>query len=95
MGRVEAAIIASRNPVPRQAVAQRYPWVRYYAPVNEIYVTAKMSAKNGVWNEHLKSDRGFVTALKHCVAASILGTHGIAKNRPDCVIVQRESVSLS
>ena len=33
------------------AVARRYPWVRYYTPVNEIYVTAKMSAKDGVWNE--------------------------------------------
>jgi beta-glucosidase/6-phospho-beta-glucosidase/beta-galactosidase len=73
------------------AVAERYPWVRYYTPVNEIYVTAKSSAKDGVWNEQLKSDRGFVTAMKHCVAASILGTHAIAKRRPDCVIVQSES----
>ena len=52
-------------------VAARYPWVRYYTPVNEIYVTAKFSAKDGVWNEQLKSDLGFVTAIKHSVAASI------------------------
>ena len=45
----------------------------------------------GKWNEQLKTDRGFVTAMKHCVAASILGTHAIAKNRSDCVIVQSES----
>ena len=73
------------------AVAERYPWVRYYTPVNEIYVTARQSAKNGVWNEQLKSDRGFVTAIKHLVAASILGTQAIASRRPDCVIVQSES----
>ncbi len=73
------------------AVAERYPWVRYYTPVNEIYVTAKMSAKDGAWNEQLKTDRGFVTAIKHCVAASILGTQAIAARRPDCVIVQSES----
>ena len=73
------------------AVAQRYPWVRYYTPVNEIFVTAKMSAKEGAWNEQLKSDAGFVTAIKHCVAASILGTQAIAARRPDCVIVQSES----
>ena len=73
------------------AVAQRYPWVRYYTPVNEIFVTAKMSAKEGAWNEQLKSDGGFVTAIKHCVAASILGTQAIAARRPDCVIVQSES----
>ena len=74
-----------------EAVAQRYPWVRFYTPVNEIYVTAKASAKDGVWNEQLKTDRAFVTAIKNIVAASILATHQIAKNRPDCVIVQSES----
>ncbi len=74
-----------------EAVAKRYSWVRFYTPVNEIYVTAKLSAKDGLWNEQLKSDRGFVTALKHCVAASILATQRIAKHRPDCVIVQSES----
>jgi beta-glucosidase/6-phospho-beta-glucosidase/beta-galactosidase len=74
-----------------EQVAKRYPWVRYYTPVNEIYVTARSSAKDGVWNEQLKSDKGFVTALKHCAAASIMGTQQIAKHRPDCVIVQSES----
>ncbi len=74
-----------------EAVAQRYPWVRYYTPANEIYITAKFSAKDGIWNEQLKSDPGFVTAMKNIVAASILGTQGIAKHRPDCIIVQSES----
>ncbi len=73
------------------AVAERYPWVRYYTPVNEIYVTARISGKDGVWNEQLKTDRGFVTALKHCVAASIMGNQQLAKRRNDCVIVQSES----
>jgi beta-glucosidase/6-phospho-beta-glucosidase/beta-galactosidase len=73
------------------AVAERYPWVRYYTPVNEIYVTARISAKDGNWNEQLKTDKGFVTALKHCVAASIMGNHEIAKRLNDCIIVQSES----
>lgn len=73
------------------AVARRYPWVKFYTPVNEIYVTAKMSAKEGLWNEQLKTDRGFVTAIKNITAASILATHQIARLRPDCVIVQSES----
>jgi beta-glucosidase/6-phospho-beta-glucosidase/beta-galactosidase len=74
-----------------EEVAKRYPWVRYYTPVNEIYVTARSSGKDGAWNEQLKTDAGFVTALKHCVAASIMGNQKIAKHRPDCVIVQSES----
>lgn len=73
------------------AVAKRYPWVRFYTPINEIYVTAKMSAKEGIWNEQLKSDKAFVTALKNIVAASILANHQIASKRPDCIIVQSES----
>ncbi len=73
------------------AVAERYPWVRYYTPVNEIFVTARMSAKDGAWNEQLRTDRGFVTAIKHATAASILATHRIAKRRPDCIIVQSET----
>ncbi len=73
------------------AVAKRYPWVRFYTPVNEIYVTARISGLDGVWNEQMKTHQGFVTALKHCVAASILANQRIAEIRPDCVIVQSES----
>ncbi len=73
------------------AVAKRYPWVRFYTPVNEIFVSARVSAKDGLWNEQLKDDRAYVTALKHLIAASILATHGIVKHRNDAVIVQSES----
>lgn len=73
------------------AVAKRYPWVRFYTPVNEIYVTAKLSAREGKWNEQLKSDRAFVTALKNIVAASILATQQIASQKPNCIIVQSET----
>lgn len=73
------------------AVAKRYPWVRFYTPVNEIYVCAKFSAKQGLWNEQLKSDRAFVTAIKHLVAANTLACQAITQQRPDAVIVQSES----
>ena len=74
-----------------EAVCQRYPWVRFYTPVNEIYVTAKASAQDGVWNEQLKTDFGFVTALKHLAAASILANQRLARLRPDVIVVQSES----
>jgi len=73
------------------AVAGRYPWVRHYTPINEIYVTARVSARDGLWNEQLRSDAAYVTATKHLVAASILATHRIALRRPDGIIVQSES----
>lgn len=74
-----------------EVVAQRYPWVRFYTPVNEIYVCARFSGLEGKWNERQTNDRAFFTALKHMCAASILGTQAIAKHRPDVVIVQAET----
>jgi beta-glucosidase/6-phospho-beta-glucosidase/beta-galactosidase len=73
------------------AVAARYPWVRHYTPVNEIFVTARLSAKEGLWNEQLRTDRGFVTALKHLTEACIRATEAIVRQRPDAVIVHSES----
>ena len=73
------------------AVSQRYPWVRFYTPINEIFVCAKFSGLQGIWNERQRSDRAFVTAVKHMCAATILGAQAIAKNRPDMIIVQSET----
>jgi beta-glucosidase/6-phospho-beta-glucosidase/beta-galactosidase len=73
------------------AVARRYPWIRFYTPVNEIYVTARSSGLDGVWNERLKSPAGFVTAMKNLAAASIMACQAIVRERPDAVIVQSES----
>ena len=73
------------------AVAERYPWVRGYTPVNEIYVSARNSGWHGLWNERLRTERGFVTALKHLAAANLLATAAIARHRPNAVIVQSES----
>ena len=38
------------------AFARRYPWVRLYTPVNEVFICAQFSARNGWWNERLKSE---------------------------------------
>jgi beta-glucosidase/6-phospho-beta-glucosidase/beta-galactosidase len=74
-----------------EAVAQRYPWVRAYTPVNEIYVAARNSGWDGRWNERLETERGFITALKHLVAANLLAAAAIVRRRPDAIIVQSES----
>lgn len=73
------------------AVAQRYPWVRAYTPVNEIYVAARNSGWAGLWNERLRTERGFVTAIKHLVAASLLASEAIVRHRPDAIMIQGES----
>lgn len=73
------------------AFARRFPWVQLYTPVNEMYVCAKFSAVYGWWNEQEKSDRAFVTAVKHLVKANVLGMQQILKIRPDALFIQSES----
>ena len=74
-----------------QAFAERFGWVRFYTPVNEIFITATFSAQLGWWNERLSSDKAFVTALKNCAKANILAEEAILKSQPDALFVQSES----
>ncbi len=75
-----------------RAFAKRYPWVRYYTPVNEIFVCANFSALRGWWNECRKSDRAFVRAMRNLCMAHELAVEAIISERPDAIIVQGESV---
>ena len=74
-----------------RAFAQRYRWVRFYTPVNEIFIAATFSAQFGWWNERLASDRAFVTALKNLCRANLLAMHAILAERPDAIFIQSES----
>lgn len=71
--------------------ALRYPWVQSFTPVNEIYIAAKFSALYGWWNESLKTDKGFVTALKHLCKANELAMNVIVEHQPEAVFIQSES----
>lgn len=73
------------------AFAQRYPWVRLYTPVNEIFIAATFSAQFGWWNERLKSDRAFVRALKHLCLASTLAQSAILEIQPESTFIQSEA----
>ena len=74
-----------------RAFAERYDWVKFYTPVNEMYVTARMSALDGVWNEQLKSDMGFVTATRNVAKASVLMMKAILESKTDAIFVNSES----
>lgn len=73
------------------AFAKRYPWIRMYTPVNEIYIAATFSAQYGWWNERLTGDRNFVTALKHLCQANVLAMHAILEAQPNATFIQSES----
>lgn len=73
------------------AFAKRFPWVRYFTPVNEIFIAATFSALYGWWNERMTTDKAFVTALKHLCHANILAMHTILHEQPTAIFVQSES----
>lgn len=71
--------------------AGRYPWIRMFTPINEMYVCARFSALYGLWNEQERSERAYVTAIKHLVKANQLAMHAIRAARPDALFIQSES----
>ncbi len=73
------------------AFAQRYPHLKFYTPVNEIFVAASFSGQYGWWNESLANDKSFVTALKHLCKANVLAMEAISKVQPEVTFIQSES----
>ncbi len=73
------------------AFARRYPWVRFYTPVNEMYVCAKLSALDGIWNEQCRDEASFLTAVVHLARASALMMDSILEERADAIFVNSES----
>jgi beta-glucosidase/6-phospho-beta-glucosidase/beta-galactosidase len=73
------------------AFAQRFPYLRFYTPVNEIFIAATFSAQFGWWNERLTTDKAFVTALKNLCKANLLAINAILTVQPEAVFIQSES----
>jgi beta-glucosidase/6-phospho-beta-glucosidase/beta-galactosidase len=73
------------------AFAERFPWVRFYTPVNEMYVSARMSALDGLWNEQLRDEGAYAKAAWNLANASIRTSEAILKRRRDTVFVNSES----
>jgi beta-glucosidase/6-phospho-beta-glucosidase/beta-galactosidase len=56
-----------------------------------MYVCAKLSALEGLWNEQCRDERAFVTAVRHLAKANVLMMQATASERPDAVFVNSES----
>lgn len=73
------------------AFARRYPWVKLYTPVNEMYVAARGSTLDGIWNEQIRSDDAYVRATCNLAKANVLAIQAILKERPDAIFINSES----
>ncbi len=75
-----------------RAVAERYPWVKDFTPVNEPGTTARFSAMYGHWYPHERSARAFVRALLVEVLATRAAMKAIREVTLDARLVQTEDL---
>ena len=73
-------------------VAERYPWVTDYTPVNEPLTTARFSGLYGHWYPHGRSDSTFVRALLNQTWGIVLAMQAIREVTPSARLVQTEDV---
>lgn len=76
-----------------RSVAQRYPWVRYFTPVNEPLTTARFSGLYGHWYPHAKDAASFARALLTEVRATTLAMDAIRRVNPSAELVQTEDLA--
>ena len=73
-------------------VAQRYPWIDAYTPVNEPNTTARFSGMYGIWYPHHRSRRSYLYALLHQLKATVLSMEAIRHVRSDARLIQTEDI---
>lgn len=78
-----------------RAVAERYPHLRSYTPVNEPLTTARFSALYGHWYPHARDDHSFWRALMHQLRATVLAMRAIREVNPGAELVQTEDMGLT
>ena len=74
------------------AVAQRYPWIDSYTPVNEPHTTARFSGMYGVWYPHHTSRSSYLRALLNQLRGTVLSMEAIRRARPDARLIQTEDI---
>jgi dTDP-4-dehydrorhamnose reductase len=71
-------------------VAQRYPWVTAYTPINEPQTTARFACLYGHWFPHHRDMRSFVRALYNQVKGIVLAMGAIRTVQSDAQLIHTE-----
>jgi dTDP-4-dehydrorhamnose reductase len=75
-----------------RAVAERYPWVEDYTPVNEPLTTARFGGLYGHWHPHGRDGRTFLRALLNQLRGVALSMRAVRAVNPSARLVQTEDV---
>jgi dTDP-4-dehydrorhamnose reductase len=74
------------------AVAERFPWVEWYTPVNEPLTTARFSGLYGVWFPHGRTGRAFARILIDECRATVLAMRAIREVNPQAKLLQTDDL---
>jgi dTDP-4-dehydrorhamnose reductase len=74
-------------------VANQFPWLEYYTPVNEPLTTARFSGLYGFWYPHIKDQLQFIKMLLNELKATVLAMKEIRKVNPEAKLVQTEDLA--
>ena len=73
-------------------VAERYPWIDDFTPINEPLTTARFSGLYGFWYPHGRSERVFKNALLVQCRAIVLAMQAIRRVNPGARLIQTEDL---
>jgi dTDP-4-dehydrorhamnose reductase len=74
------------------AVAQRYPWVEHWTPVNEPLTTARFSGMYGLWYPHGRDEPTFWRCLSNECRGIVLAMRAIRSVNPSARLVQTDDL---
>ena len=75
-------------------VAERYPWVRWWTPVNEPVSTARFSGLYGHWYPHARRDDIFVQILLNECRGIVQAMHAIREVIPDAMYMHTDDAGV-
>jgi dTDP-4-dehydrorhamnose reductase len=74
-------------------LAEKFPWIDYYTPVNEPLTTARFSGLYGFWYPHHQTDRSFLKILMNQIKATVLSMQAIRRINPAARLIQTEDLA--
>jgi dTDP-4-dehydrorhamnose reductase len=74
-------------------VAQKFPWLKYYTPVNEPLTTARFCGLYGHWYPHKTDNYSFYKILLSELKATVMAMKAIREINPDAKLIQTEDLA--
>lgn len=74
-------------------VAEKFPWLEYYTPVNEPLTTARFCGLYGHWYPHKADNHSFYKILLSELKATVMAMQAIRQVNPNAKLIQTEDLA--